>query len=163
MMFKDISNVWVLFIQGKFIRIHFGTTGKIAGADIEFYLLEKSRVTSQMKAERNYHIFYQLLSPAIPENHEQLLVTPDAGLYSMINQVTSLSSVHAPLLSLLCSARILQQFRESYTYTMPDKIDINRHECFSGLQICLLHQQLLVTAMTLTLSLQWFWLLIYLL
>ncbi|XP_067938044.1 myosin heavy chain, striated muscle-like isoform X3 [Watersipora subatra] len=71
---------------GKFIRIHFGTTGKIAGADIEFYLLEKSRVTSQMAAERNFHIFYQLLSPAIPELHEKLLVTPDAGLYSMINQ-----------------------------------------------------------------------------
>lgn len=104
MMFKDISNVWVLFIQGKFIRIHFGTTGKIAGADIEFYLLEKSRVTSQMKAERNYHIFYQLLSPAIPENHEQLLVTPDAGLYSMINQVTvSLQYPRAAAISLMFS------------------------------------------------------------
>uniref|UniRef100_A0A1I8FRL8 Myosin motor domain-containing protein n=1 Tax=Macrostomum lignano TaxID=282301 RepID=A0A1I8FRL8_9PLAT len=42
--------------------IHFGPAGKIAGADIEFYLLEKSRVTSQMGGERNYHIFYQLLS-----------------------------------------------------------------------------------------------------
>ena len=46
---------------GKFIRCHFGATGKLAGADIEGYLLEKNRVTNQGTQERNYHIFYQLL------------------------------------------------------------------------------------------------------
>lgn len=46
---------------GKFIRAHFSQTGKLAGADIESYLLEKNRVTFQLAAERNYHIFYQLL------------------------------------------------------------------------------------------------------
>ncbi|KAK6169002.1 hypothetical protein SNE40_020136 [Patella caerulea] len=71
---------------GKFIRIHFGTQGKISGADIEQYLLEKSRVTFQQPAERNYHIFYQLLSNAIPEYNEKLLVNPDPALYSFINQ-----------------------------------------------------------------------------
>ncbi|XP_059177767.1 myosin heavy chain, striated muscle-like isoform X1 [Physella acuta] len=71
---------------GKFIRIHFGTQGKIAGADIETYLLEKSRVTFQQPAERNYHIFYQLLSPAIPTLHEKMLVAPDPALYAFINQ-----------------------------------------------------------------------------
>ncbi|ESO82007.1 hypothetical protein LOTGIDRAFT_223635, partial [Lottia gigantea] len=71
---------------GKFIRIHFGTQGKISGADIEQYLLEKSRVTYCQPAERNYHIFYQLLSNAIPAYHEKLLVSPDPALYSFINQ-----------------------------------------------------------------------------
>lgn len=71
---------------GKFIRIHFGTTGKIAGADIEFYLLEKSRVTSQMKGERNFHIFYQILSNYGKKFHDKLLVTADPAIYSFINQ-----------------------------------------------------------------------------
>ena len=34
---------------GKFIRIHFSSVGKLSGADIEHYLLEKARVTSQME------------------------------------------------------------------------------------------------------------------
>merc|ERR1719431_2537469 len=47
---------------GKFIRIHFGTSGKLSGADIETYLLEKARVISQQTLERSYHIFYQMMS-----------------------------------------------------------------------------------------------------
>uniref|UniRef100_A0A8C4IHH0 Myosin heavy chain 7 n=1 Tax=Dicentrarchus labrax TaxID=13489 RepID=A0A8C4IHH0_DICLA len=49
------------------IRIHFDNRGKLASADIETYLLEKSRVTYQLKAERDYHIFYQILSQQKPE------------------------------------------------------------------------------------------------
>merc|ERR1712012_1353476 len=46
---------------GKFIRIHFTASGKLAGCDIVSYLLEKSRITEQQEVERSYHIFYQLL------------------------------------------------------------------------------------------------------
>jgi len=55
---------------GKFIRIHFGPTSKIAAADIETYLLEKSRITFQLEIERNYHIFYQLMTDAYPHYWE---------------------------------------------------------------------------------------------
>lgn len=49
---------------GKFIRIEFSRTGQIAGAYIDWYLLEKSRVVRLNSNERNYHVFYQLLRGA---------------------------------------------------------------------------------------------------
>ena len=68
---------------GKFIRIHFNRQvsvpqshilvtlyilqGKLSGCDIKSYLFEKSRITQQQEVERSYHIFYQMLQPAVPE------------------------------------------------------------------------------------------------
>ncbi|KAI3623213.1 hypothetical protein CBS14141_003996 [Malassezia furfur] len=46
---------------GKFVRIEFTAHGAIAGGNIEWYLLEKSRVHSRSANERNFHVFYQLL------------------------------------------------------------------------------------------------------
>ncbi|PLW35689.1 hypothetical protein PCANC_13838 [Puccinia coronata f. sp. avenae] len=46
---------------GKFVRIEFNALGAISGANIDWYLLEKSRVTSRSEKERAFHIFYQLL------------------------------------------------------------------------------------------------------
>uniref|UniRef100_A0A8B9TS63 Myosin heavy chain, skeletal muscle, adult n=1 Tax=Anas platyrhynchos TaxID=8839 RepID=A0A8B9TS63_ANAPL len=71
---------------GKFIRIHFGATGKLASADIETYLLEKSRVTFQLKAERSYHIFYQIMSNKKPELIDMLLITTNPYDYHYVSQ-----------------------------------------------------------------------------
>ncbi|XP_072414388.1 myosin-1B-like [Chiloscyllium punctatum] len=71
---------------GKFIRIHFGATGKLASADIETYLLEKSRVTFQLKAERSYHIFYQVTCNKKPELIEMLLITTNPYDFHFVSQ-----------------------------------------------------------------------------
>ena len=61
--------------QGKFIRIEFGKAGQITGANIDKYLLEKSRVTHQSPKERNFHIFYQLIRGASDAIKEPLLLS----------------------------------------------------------------------------------------
>ncbi|MBN3304436.1 MYH7 protein, partial [Amia calva] len=82
---------------GKFIRIHFAASGKLASADIETYLLEKSRVTFQLKAERDYHIFYQILSNKKPELLDMLLITNNPYDYAFISQgETTVASIDDP-------------------------------------------------------------------
>ncbi|XP_065831513.1 unconventional myosin-XIX-like [Oscarella lobularis] len=46
---------------GKYVQLQLNGRGKIVGAQIQTYLLEKIRVARQCKNERNYHIFYQLM------------------------------------------------------------------------------------------------------
>merc|ERR1712136_427868 len=73
---------------GKFIRIQFGPNMKIASADIETYLLAKSRITFQLEIERNYHIFYQIMTDAYPKYHSMcgLSAKPDPGAFYFISQ-----------------------------------------------------------------------------
>ncbi|KAH9506277.1 Myosin-9 [Dermatophagoides farinae] len=59
---------------GKFIRINFDASGFIAGANIETYLLEKSRTIRQAVDERSFHIFYQLLNGTLPEQRQEFLL-----------------------------------------------------------------------------------------
>jgi len=71
---------------GKFIRIHFGPSGKLAGGDIETYLLEKARVISQQPLERSYHIFYFMMSGAVKGLKEKLLLSNDIHDYHFVSQ-----------------------------------------------------------------------------
>uniref|UniRef100_A0A8C2BMP8 Myosin, heavy chain 11a, smooth muscle n=1 Tax=Cyprinus carpio TaxID=7962 RepID=A0A8C2BMP8_CYPCA len=59
---------------GKFIRINFDVTGFIVGANIETYLLEKSRCIRQAKTERAFHIFYYMVAGAKEKLREELLL-----------------------------------------------------------------------------------------
>ncbi|GLT32258.1 hypothetical protein SLA2020_069360, partial [Shorea laevis] len=55
---------------GKFVEIQFDENGRISGAAIRTYLLERSRVCQISYPERNYHCFY-LLCTAPPEDIER--------------------------------------------------------------------------------------------
>ncbi|XP_052177405.1 myosin-2 [Diospyros lotus] len=61
---------------GKLIEVHFSATGKICGAQIQTFLLEKSRVVQLADGERSYHIFYQLCAGASPGLKDRLNLRP---------------------------------------------------------------------------------------
>ncbi|XP_058057229.1 myosin heavy chain, muscle isoform X5 [Anopheles bellator] len=71
---------------GKFIRIHFTGSGKLAGADIETYLLEKARVISQQTLERSYHIFYQIMSGSVKGLKDMCFLSKDIYDYHLVSQ-----------------------------------------------------------------------------
>jgi len=71
---------------GKFIRIWFNQAGKLSGADMVVYLLEKSRLTFQAELERCYHSFYNLMSDQVPDLKEKCLLSDDIYDYWWVSQ-----------------------------------------------------------------------------
>merc|ERR1711970_34805 len=71
---------------GKFIRIHFNSSGKLSGADMVVYLLEKSRLTYQQPLERCYHAFYNLMSDHVPDLKAKCLLTDNILDYWYVSQ-----------------------------------------------------------------------------
>uniref|UniRef100_A0A0E0KJ00 Myosin motor domain-containing protein n=1 Tax=Oryza punctata TaxID=4537 RepID=A0A0E0KJ00_ORYPU len=69
---------------GKFVEIQFDKYGKISGAAVRTYLLERSRVCQVSDPERNYHCFYMLCS-APPEDVKKFKVG-DPRSFHYLNQ-----------------------------------------------------------------------------
>ncbi|XP_064898514.1 unconventional myosin-IXb isoform X9 [Columba livia] len=67
---------------GKFIQVNYLENGVVRGAVVEKYLLEKSRLVSQEKDERNYHVFYYLLLGVNEEERKEFhLKQPEDYFY----------------------------------------------------------------------------------
>ncbi|KAG9509135.1 Unconventional myosin-IXb [Fragariocoptes setiger] len=70
---------------GKFIQVNYRESGMVSGAIVQKYLLEKSRIVSLAKDERNYHVFYYLLAGASQADKEEFnLKSPND--YNYLNQ-----------------------------------------------------------------------------
>lgn len=71
---------------GKFVQIEFDVAGRVNGAAISTYLLEKSRIVSINSPERSYHIFYQLCAGAPPHLQQQLRYTHAAAMLASLQE-----------------------------------------------------------------------------
>ncbi|KAF1878634.1 hypothetical protein Lal_00047305 [Lupinus albus] len=66
---------------GKFVEIQFDKSGRISGAAIRTYLLERSRVCQVNDPERNYHCFYLLCNAPQEEVEKYKLGNPRSFHY----------------------------------------------------------------------------------
>ncbi|XP_077572676.1 unconventional myosin-IXb isoform X2 [Stigmatopora nigra] len=71
---------------GKFIQVNYLETGVVRGAVVEKYLLEKSRLVSREKNERNYHVFYYLLLGASEEERKEFKLLPPEDYFYLEQQ-----------------------------------------------------------------------------
>ncbi|CAA0823240.1 Myosin-11 [Striga hermonthica] len=82
---------------GKFVEIQFDVLGRISGAAIRTYLLERSRVCQISDPERNYHCFYLLCSAPQEEIEKYKLGHPKTFHYlnqSNCHELVGVSDAH---------------------------------------------------------------------
>ncbi|KAG1706887.1 hypothetical protein DVH05_027737 [Phytophthora capsici] len=71
---------------GKFTQLQFDKNHSLCGAQCETYLLEKTRVISHERGERNYHIFYQLLHGTTDEEQDALGLGNEAPKFAYLEE-----------------------------------------------------------------------------
>ncbi|KAL7551179.1 hypothetical protein ACHAWF_014387 [Thalassiosira exigua] len=98
---------------GKYVDIRFAPSGRLAGARIETYLLERVRLIRPSEGERNYHVFYQFLEGATSSERRELgldgttvedfkLLNGTGGTYDRRDGVSDLD-MHAEMLDAMAT------------------------------------------------------------
>lgn len=64
---------------GKYLELIFSPAGAIVGAKFKDYLLEKPRVVTQGRGERNFHVFYMMFASLSAEEKETLCLLDPAS------------------------------------------------------------------------------------
>ena len=82
---RYVNNVDIFIIGQEGV----GTICILFRCDIETYLLEKARITFQQEVERSYHIFYQMMQPAVAELKKKCLLSNDIYDYHYVSQVNT--------------------------------------------------------------------------
>nr|KYP42747.1 Myosin-J heavy chain [Cajanus cajan] len=77
----NTSDFFLIGRFGKFVEIQFDKSGRISGAAIRTYLLERSRVCQINDPERNYHCFYLLCAAPQEEIEKYKLGSPKTFHY----------------------------------------------------------------------------------
>eukprot|EP01125_Pyxidicula_operculata_P015030 TRINITY_DN5079_c0_g4_i1.p1 TRINITY_DN5079_c0_g4~~TRINITY_DN5079_c0_g4_i1.p1 ORF type:complete len:1822 (+),score=626.20 TRINITY_DN5079_c0_g4_i1:45-5510(+) len=94
---------------GKLIKILFNRNGGIMGASINSYLLESTRIVFQAPEERNYHVFYQLLKGASPEQRTKFHLLESPKDYNYLTN----GDIKAPGMSdAACFSELLHAFKQ---------------------------------------------------
>ncbi|KDR19422.1 hypothetical protein L798_06196, partial [Zootermopsis nevadensis] len=107
---------------GKYLDIEFDYKGDPLGGTITNYLLEKSRVTCQTQGERNFHIFYQLLTGADIQLLKSLKLQRNLDNYAFLRS----SRVHSleRLQKINMHVLFLQRALETLGFSQEDIVNV---------------------------------------
>ncbi|KAI6042199.1 glycosyltransferase family 2 protein [Pisolithus marmoratus] len=69
--------------HGRYLELHFSDRGRIESAKVLAFALDKSRLTRLTHEERTYHIFYQFLAGAAPQERDHFALE-DPSDYALL-------------------------------------------------------------------------------
>ncbi|KAI0337964.1 glycosyltransferase family 2 protein [Trametopsis cervina] len=69
--------------HGRYLELHFNDKGRISGAKVLTYGLEKSRLNKLSHEERTFHVFYQFLAGSTPQERDRFALE-DPSDYALL-------------------------------------------------------------------------------
>ncbi|XP_078700151.1 unconventional myosin-VI-like isoform X1 [Branchiostoma floridae x Branchiostoma belcheri] len=120
---------------GKFVEIHFDHKHKVVGGYVSHYLLEKSRICSQSRQERNYHIFYRMCAGA-PEDVRVKLHLGNPDEYHYLRNGCTQYFTNKDTINLINQARKSKQFLKDGSLHDPILDDVKDYKRMEDAMKC---------------------------